>query len=268
MPISFSFVKISQHKSKAQNSNFFILLVSYMFLLFIIFLLTVEILSVLCYNHSNTSNDCVVVVIKEKKYILSAGVFAFTCNLLLFAVKLYVGLSCNSISIYSDGINNLFDCLSGALTFVSFLAASRVSSESGETVLKRTQQLLSFVMSVAVAFSGLYFAYSSINRLMYPTPVWFSVSYFWIIAGTTLAKLIMFFVFLLLKKKTSSPIVKVMAFDGILDFFVSSVTVLTLVLTQHGSYAIDAICGLAISIIIVIGAIKLIISSVRELIFN
>jgi len=207
-------------------------------------------------------------VIKDRKYVLSAGVFAFVCNLLLFLVKLYVGLASGSISIYSDGINNFFDCLSGALAFGSIIALSRIKSEEGGKIVERTQHLLSFIMSVIVAISGFYFAYNSLERFVYPTPVNYMTKYLWIIVGTTLVKLLMIFVFRFLGKKAESPVIRVMAVDGVLDFFVSGVTVLTLVLTKNGGYAYDAVCGLVIGILITVGAIKLVVSSVKAIIFD
>ncbi|MBQ1242943.1 MAG: cation transporter, partial [Clostridia bacterium] len=78
---------------------------------------------------------------KDRKFILSAGVFAFVCNLLLFGVKLYVGLASGSISIYSDGINNFFDCLSGALTVGVIIALSKVNGEEGEKECPPQHQL-------------------------------------------------------------------------------------------------------------------------------
>lgn len=207
-------------------------------------------------------------VIKDKKYVLSAGAFAFVCNLMLFAVKLYVGLASGSISIYSDGINNFFDCLSGALAIGAIVALGRIRNEEGEKIVRRTQNLLSFVMSVIVAFSGFYFAYNSLERFVYPTPVNYLEKYLYLILGTTAAKLMMIFVFRYLGKKADSPVIKVMAVDGVLDFFVSGVTVLTLILTKSGGYAFDAVAGIVIGVIITVGAIKLVISSVKQIIFD
>lgn len=207
-------------------------------------------------------------VIKDKKYVLSAGAFAFVCNLMLFAVKLYVGLASGSISIYSDGINNFFDCLSGALAVGAFVALGRIRNEEGEKIVRRTQSLLSFVMSVIVAFSGFYFTYNSLERFVYPTPVNYLEKYLYLILGTTVAKLMMIFVFRYLGKKADSPVIKVMAVDGVLDFFVSGITVLTLILTKSGGYAYDAVAGVVIGVIITVGAIKLVVSSVKQIIFD
>jgi divalent metal cation (Fe/Co/Zn/Cd) transporter len=78
----------------------------------------------------------------------------------------------------------------------------------------------------------------------------------------------MIFVFRYLSKKAESPVIKVMAVDGILDFFVSGVTVLTLVLTKSGGYVYDAVFGVIIGIIIMVGAVKLLVSSVKAIIYD
>lgn len=148
------------------------------------------------------------------------------------------------------------------------VALSKVQSENGGRIVERTQHLLSFVMSVVVAISGFYFTYNSLERFVYPTPVSYMKKYLWLIVITTIVKFLMIFVFRFLGKKAESSVIKVMAVDGVLDFFVSGVTVLTLVLTKSGGYAYDALCGLVIGIIIMVGAIRLVISSVKAIILE
>ncbi len=202
----------------------------------------------------------------KDKYITGGTAFALTVNLLLFAVKLYIGLSLNSISIYSDGINNLFDGLSGGLALGCLLFLSADKSLISKALVRNCENLLSFIMSVIVGIAGFSFAYSSLERLMYPTPVWYRKKYLYILIATALVKLLMHFVFKTLDKKTSSPVIRVMAFDSLLDFFVTSVTVMTLLASKHGSYSFDAFCGIGISIVILISAVKMVISSAGKLI--
>ena len=186
----------------------------------------------------------------------------------MFLLKLYVGLSSNSISIYSDGINNLLDSLSGILATVCFLWAIRRTEENKEKVLFRTEALVSFIMSLAVVFSAICFGYNSLERFMYPTPVWYTDKYFIIILFTLWAKLCMLISFHIMKKKTTSPITRVFAFDGVLDVFISAVTLLTLILAKNGTYSADAVIGVIISIFMITGSIKLLVSSVKKIIFE
>jgi cation diffusion facilitator family transporter len=184
----------------------------------------------------------------------------------LFFAKLYIGLGANSIAIYSDGVNNLFDSLSGlvSLLCLSFLASNiDISSRS---YISKAEDLLTFVMSVIIGFTGFYFAYSSLERFMYPTSVSYRTQYLYILIATALVKLIMFGIFRYLHSKSKSDILKVMSTDCILDFCITSVTVMTLLISTYGNYAADAVCGIIISIVITASAIKMIISSICKLI--
>lgn len=185
-------------------------------------------------------------------------------NLTLFLIKLYVGLSCNSISIYSDGINNMFDGLSVLLTALclGFFGKGLIIGTSA--AVKKAEELLSLVLSTLVFISGAYFAYTSLERLIYPTPIWFSMKYLYLLAGTAIFKLIMFAVYKAADRRLDSQVVKIMSFDCILDFFITTVALLSLWVSAKGSFSLDAFCGLFISAVIIISAVKNLIEFIKK----
>ena len=193
-------------------------------------------------------------------------IFALTANLILFFTKLYIGLGANSISIYSDGVNNLCDCLSAVISLICINFLAKGTDASSESYISKTEDLLTFIISVIIGFTGFYFAYSSVERLMYPTTVSYRTKYLWILIATAVAKLIMFAVLKALNKKGNSDILKVMSLDCILDFFITSVTVMTLLISTYGTYAADALCGIVISIVITVSAIKTIVSTCKKMV--
>ena len=183
-------------------------------------------------------------------------IFAFASNFVLFIIKLYVGLSCNSISIYSDGINNMLDGFSALITAVCLgFIRKRLLAGSAATV-KKTESLLSLVLSTLVLLSGAYFAYTSLERLIYPTPIWFSMRYLYLLVGTALFKLVMFLVYRIADRRLDSQVVKIMSYDCILDFFITAVTIISLWVSARGSFSLDAFCGLFISGAVIIGGMK------------
>ncbi|MBR3817179.1 MAG: cation transporter [Clostridia bacterium] len=191
-------------------------------------------------------------------------VFAFVSNLALFLVKLYVGLSSNSISIYSDGVNNMFDGLGALLTAVTLGILGRSLLVGAVAVKRKTEELLSLVLSALVLCGGAYFAYTSLERLIYPTPVWFSMKYLYILAATATFKLVMFFVYRFMNRKIGSSTVKVMTYDCLLDFCITAVTVVSLAVSAAGSFSVDAVCGLGISAVIITGAVKMLTDKLRR----
>ncbi len=147
---------------------------------------------------------------------------------------------------------------------LSFLGSQ--TDISSKSYISKAEELLTFVMSVIIGITGFCFAYSSVERLMYPTSVSYRTQYLFILIATAIAKLIMFSVFRTLNRKSNSDILKVMSTDCILDFFITSVTVMTLLISTYGSYAADAICGIVISIIITVSAVKMIFTACSKLI--
>lgn len=202
----------------------------------------------------------------KNKYITLGTALAFTVNFLLFAVKLYIGLSVNSVSIYSDAVNNLFDSLSGLLSFVCLTLIIKGETLASKSIIKKSEDLLSFIVSTVVGIAGLAFAYSCAERLMYPTPVWYQKRYLYILMATAVVKIALYFAFNALYKKSDSPLLKVIATDSLLDFFITAVSVMSLLLSSSGTYSIDAFCGIGISVFLTISAIKLMVSCVKRLI--
>ena len=203
---------------------------------------------------------------KKRNSLLVVCAIAFSVNLLLFFIKLYIGLRSNSISIYSDAVNNLFDSLSGLVTLIFMFLIIRKTEESMNLVVEKSEQLFSLAIALCVTGAGLYFGYSAFERLMYPTPVWFTAYYAVTISATALVKIALFFIYRAFEKMSESPVIRVMKFDCILDFFITVMTVITLIVSKSGTYSVDAVFGIIISIAITVSAVKLVISSGKQLI--
>ena len=195
-------------------------------------------------------------------FVLAVGV---ACNLTLFFVKLYIGLSSNSVCIWSDAVNNLADSLSCILSLGFLAVTMRVSRDRLPFVADKAQQLLSMILAIVVLLVGLSFAYSSLERFMYPTPIWFQMKYFYVLLGAAFAKLAMFFFYRAFAKRTGSGVLRVMKNDSILDFFITLTTLISFTLTQYVSFAVDAVFGLVISTAICVNAAKMICDEVTAL---
>lgn len=200
----------------------------------------------------------------KKKTSLHLFLIVFAVNFLLFAAKLYVGLSSNSISIYSDGINNLFDSLSGLLSAVCLYAVGKSKGFAHICKKEKAEQFLSFVLSAVIVGAGFLFLYNSAERLMYPTPVWFTTIYFFVLSATAAVKLLLFFI-LRKKRKTLSVLAKVIATDSLMDFFITIGTVLAMLLSQVGTFAADAVFGIAVSVVMLVSGGRMCVQCVRKL---
>ncbi len=183
---------------------------------------------------------------------VKAAIFGLTVNFALFLIKLYVSISSGSLAIYCDGINNLGDTLSCIIALVGFALAIRLDEKKSS----RAQSLASFVIGLILAFTGAYFAYNGIERLMYPVPISFLYKYAILISVTALAKLIMGIVYFKINKKHASPVYKTLIMDSFLDCAVTLSTLISLTLSVKINFAIDSILSIVIGITVAISAVK------------
>ncbi len=185
-------------------------------------------------------------------------------NFILFLVKLYVGISSNSLSIYCDAINNLGDTFACIIAVAGFVLVKKMTDQHAT----RTQSLATFVISTIIAITGGYFIYNGVERLVYPLPLSYSKKYAIIIVATILAKIIMGAMYILFNKSQSSTMLKAMILDSFLDCFITAFALMSLLLVARVNFAIDGIFAIITGSIITITAIKNVIAQTKYLITN
>ncbi len=186
-------------------------------------------------------------------------------NLALFGVKLYIGLASNSVAVYTDAVNNLFDSLSGGVTFAGLFALTRTPDPAAPSAVVKGEQLFSCVVSVILCFTGGYFLYTSAEGLMYPWPIWFTPLHVYMLVLTAGVKAALFFVLRAASKKTDSDVLRLMAADSLLDLGVTLTAAASLPLSASSVFRFDSLAGIGISIAIIIPAVKSLIAGARRL---
>ena len=121
-------------------------------------------------------------------------------------------------------------------------------------------------MSLIMTGAGCSFAYNSLSRLMTPVPVWYFTKYAIIIGLTCLVKLSLGVIFSFGYKKTRSAVLKTVMLDSYLDCAITLMTLISFTLSNTVGFALDSVLRLGISVIIAILGIRLIISSISDLI--
>jgi len=192
-------------------------------------------------------------------------IFAGIVNFVLFFIKFYIGIRTNSQCIYTDSINNLMDTLSLCLAIVGISFINKPATTNFQHGFGRMEDLTSFVMSLIMTVAGLGFAYTSLIRILSPIPVWYFTKYAVIIGVTCIVKLFLGVVFSIRYKKENSTVIKTVMLDSFLDCGITAVTIVSFTLSNYIGFMFDAFLGLVISIIIAIAGIKLIISSIGEI---
>ena len=83
-------------------------------------------------------------------YGLLAGVVGICCNLLLFAVKIAVGILTGSISVMADAFNNLSDDASSIVGFVGVKMAQKPADEHHPFGHGRIEYIAAFIVAFIV----------------------------------------------------------------------------------------------------------------------
>lgn len=192
---------------------------------------------------------------KSKKLILAVSSGA-VINLILFFIKLYIGLSVNSIAIYADALNSLADSAVCIAAITGFALLTSKSSKKFPFGTGKTEELIELLISVIILVSGCAFAFISFERLLYPVPVWYSSVYAVIIAATAFVKLALMLFFKAASKKLDSDIIKGFSTDSLLDFFITLCTFLSFTLSESVNFSVDGTAGIIISIILIVQGIK------------
>lgn len=199
-----------------------------------------------------------------KRFGLVATLIGFFANFGLFLTKLYVGISTNSLAIYCDAINNLGDTFSCAIVVLGFVLIRRTS----ENKSNRIQSLFTFVISIVIAISGIYFVYNGADRILYPLPVSYTVKYAIIIILTVFAKILMGIMYAIFNKKEKSTMLKALVLDSFLDCLVTIFALMSLFLIGKINFAVDGIFAIIAGGIITVTAIKNIINEGKYLVNN
>jgi cation diffusion facilitator family transporter len=179
-------------------------------------------------------------------------------NLTLFLVKLYVAVSCNSLSIYLDSFNNAIDSLVCVGVGLGFILSKKGATENYPFGFGRTEGVVNFSVSVIILITGLSFAYSSLGRIIYPLPIWYSSRYALMILLTVPVKILLLAFYRRANKKVGSPVLDSLALDSKLDFFITLCSFAALTFSSQFGFSVDGIAGMIMSVILVAQGIKIV----------
>ncbi len=201
-----------------------------------------------------------------KKRLSPVLILAGFINLILFIIKYYIGVHTNSLCIYTDSVNNLMDTLSLCLALVGISFLNKPATDRFKFGFGKMESITTFIMSLIMTVAGCSFAYNSLSRFMAPVPVWYFTKYAFVLGITCLVKLSLGVIFTFRYKRNHSPVLKTVMLDSYLDCAITLITLVSFTLSSTMGFALDSVLGLAISIIIAILGIRLIISSISDLI--
>ena len=186
-------------------------------------------------------------------------------NFLLSLLKLFIGIVSNSITIFFDAMNNMFDVLGSGFGAVGY-GVSRKKSKRFPNGYNRLDALISFIILVSTIIFGGVFIFYSVERLLFPLPVYFSWLYFSLLVVTVFVKIAMGTIYYYSYKAEPCDTIKSLYIDSFMDAVITGSIVICYSIGQSTDTVIDAVLGIVLGILMIIIAIREIINVTTKLI--
>ncbi len=209
--------------------------------------------------------DGVLTATKRQRYGKVASCTGIVTNLLLFLMKVAVGLFFNSIAIVADAVNNLSDSSSSLITLVGFKISSKPADDKHPYGHARSEYISGFIVSIVIIFLGLQLLLTSVEKIWNPEPVQFSWLSVAVLSISILLKLWQGHFYKTVAKKIDSSALTATATDSINDVITTGAVLLSLFVTQFSGWQIDAYMGLLVAGFIIYSGIRSIIETLNPL---
>lgn len=191
------------------------------------------------------------------RYGMLTSVVGIFCNVLLFTVKLIIGLILSSLAVTADAFNNLSDAASSIISFIGVKMAGKPADAEHPFGHGRIEYIAALIVSFLVIEVGFTFFKSSISKIMHPEEITFDLVPFIILILSILVKLWMAFFNNKLGKRIDSKVMLATAADSLGDVITTSATVLSIIICHFTSINVDAIAGLIVSGIVIWSGISI-----------
>ncbi|WP_079422495.1 cation diffusion facilitator family transporter [Clostridium oryzae] len=198
-------------------------------------------------------------------YGLLAGIVGIIVNVILFAVKLSVGIFTNSIAITADAFNNFSDTASSLITIIGFKLSSMPADDEHPFGHGRIEYLSALAVSFMVMFVGIQFVKTSFNRIFNPSKVIFEIVPFILMILSIFVKIWMSKFNSFIGNKINSSALKASSLDALSDVITSSVVALSLLLSKFTSIPVDGYIGMIVAALIVYSGFKLVKETINPL---
>lgn len=187
---------------------------------------------------------------RRARYGSLCGFLGIFLNLFLFGGKLFVGLASGAISAVADAFNNLSDAASSVITLLGFRLANQKPDSDHPFGHGRFEYISGLIVSLIILLVGFELGKSSIEKIVNPEAVTFSIVSVIILSVSVIVKLYMAYYNRSIGKKIASTAMVATATDSMSDAVATSVVLICMLVSHFTSLQIDAYCGLAVSVFI------------------
>lgn len=186
-----------------------------------------------------------------------SGAVGLLCNILLFAVKLAVGILTGSVSVTADAMNNLSDAVSSVVTLIGFKLAERPADADHPYGHARYEYLSGLAVAALILVIGVELGKSSVEKILRPAPTEISLPLALALVAAVAVKLWLCLFNRRLAKRINSTALLATAADSRNDAISTTAVLIAAGLETAFGWQLDGPMGLAVAAFILWSGISL-----------
>jgi len=186
-----------------------------------------------------------------------SGVVGIVCNVVLFALKLAVGILSGSVSITADAMNNLSDATSSVVTLVGFKLAEKPADSDHPYGHARYEYLSGLAVAALIVVIGVELLKTSVQKIFAPVAVDLSIPVVVVLVGSIAVKLWLALFNGKLGKHIGSTALEATGADSRNDVIATSAVLLAALVEGFTGWKIDGFMGLAVALFILYSGVTM-----------
>lgn len=190
-----------------------------------------------------------------------SSILGIVGNIFLLIIKGIIGYITSSQSMIADAFNSAGDIFSSCMTFIGNKISSKEADEDHHLGHGKAEYIYSLLISITMIVLSVTVIKNAIMTLINKEYFEYSIWLIIICFITIITKLGLFLFTNRLYKKHNNILIKANSIDHRNDCFITTTTLISIILSNMGLYFVDAIVGILISLWILYTAIKLFIES-------
>ena len=186
----------------------------------------------------------------RRAYGVLCGAVGILLNILLFAGKFIAGSLAKSVAVTADAFNNLADAGSSVITMIGFRLAGQKPDKEHPFGHGRFEYIAGLLVSAAIILMGVELLKTSVEKIIAPQAVEFSVLTAVILVFSVAVKIYMAVYNGSIGKKLASPALAAAAKDSLSDSIATAVVLVSSAVGHFLRINIDGWCGAAVAVFV------------------
>lgn len=201
----------------------------------------------------------------REQYGRVTSITGIACNIFLFTAKFTAGTLFHSVAIVADAVNNLSDAGSSVVSLVSFKLSSRPADEEHPFGHERFEYIASLAVAFLVLLVGLELARTSVDKIMHPDPIVFSMLSVTVLIVSILVKLWMYSYNRKIARRIDSSMMQATAADSISDVMATGAVLAATILSPLVHVQLDGYMGVIVALFILYTGYGIVRSTIDQL---